>query len=358
MVAVTYFLLAFIISLLLTPLVARLAVRNGVVAYPGGRRIHQGIKPLLGGLSISVASLGLWLVCFPFSVRLISVLCAGVLIVVVGVIDDIAGLKPRLKLAGQLVAAAVFILPHLNRLAVLRGYALRGPFWALITAVAAILFMVLAVNAFNLIDGLDGLATGTAIIITLALCSVAWLGGGGRIMEALIIFLGACLGFFLYNFHPAKVFLGDTGSMLLGYLLSVAFLHTLSGPATPAVLMGGALIFAYPALDLAYAVYRRLRNKTSIFQSDRGHIHHLVLSMGLSKRKTALVLHLGSLLFAGPGVYLMTAPVNGNLVWPAAALALGGVVLLFRWLLRFSRRARALAPGEAQPAGPGRSPGA
>jgi UDP-GlcNAc:undecaprenyl-phosphate GlcNAc-1-phosphate transferase len=290
---------------LLTPLVRGLASHFDIVDEPDEeRRVHTGRVPRLGGLAVLVAVLGAlctpWLFGFDALVNLaarhweLHWLLAGTLIATaVGIIDDVWQIGPLPKLAGHTVAAA---------LAIVGGYAIRvvtNPFTGTIIdlgsfgTVVTMFWIVGITNAFNLIDGLDGLAAGVALIaaLTVSVLAVAQ----GRPDAALLAtpLAGALLGFLLYNFHPASIFLGDSGAFLLGYVLSVLSIQGLQKGPTVAILLVPVLALGFPIVETLVTIQRRYARSGTIglLRSDADHIHHRLLMGGMSQRRAVLVLY-------------------------------------------------------------------
>jgi len=261
-----------------------------------------------------------------------------IILVATGLIDDLYNLKPILKLAGQTAAASIVVLWNAHLFRFMVEY-----FERLFLPEAVVLFLiigwvVLMVNAFNLIDGMDGLAAGTAAIIFLALAALSYIEGGRpNVLGVQLIGAGACLGFLVFNFNPAKIFMGDTGSMLLGFILASSHLFAIKFPFSAQLVLGSMFIFAYPALDVSYAIYRRLCSKCPIFKADRGHIHHVLLSMGFSVRKTAIIIYLVNIAFASIAVLLLSFNISARALFVIGILTAAGVILLFRRLLQISR---------------------
>ena len=195
-----------------------------------------------------------------------------------------------------------------------------------------IVFVVLMINAINLIDGLDGLAAGTAAIIFIAMAVINLINGGSANMLGLqVIGAGACIGFLIYNFNPASVFMGDTGSMLIGYLLASTYILSANGIVSTSLVLGSILIFGYPALDTTFAVIRRLRNGTSIFHADKGHIHHVLISLGFSVREALWRLYALNIFFAGLAVVLLCLHLSS---WSILLFGVFLVVFMF-WALNY-----------------------
>jgi len=208
-------------------------------------------------------------------------------------------------------------------------------------------WVVLIINAFNLIDGLDGLAAGTAAIIFVAMAiSLVITDGNPNILGVQLIGLGACLGFLIFNFNPAKIFMGDTGSMLLGFALATMHLYTIKYPFSAQLVLGSMFIFAYPALDIAYAIFRRIYGKHSLFIGDKGHIHHIILSLGFSVRKTVLIIYLANIVFAMTAVLLLVLEIPAPYIMVIGIITALFVVALFRILLTISKRNGIVVEGQ------------
>ncbi|RKO65669.1 MraY family glycosyltransferase [Desulfofundulus salinus] len=315
-------LLAGGITLAATPWVRRQAFRWGAVDRPNARKVHKGVMPRLGGLAVYAGFVTAVLATMQPTRSLYGLLLGMTLIMLLGALDDIRGLSPRVKLAGQ-VAAALVLLP----LGV-QVYFVTNPFNGHIIdlgwlGIPITIFWVVAVtNAVNLIDGLDGLAGGVSCIAALTMAVVGWtqwqvFGAAGQreiIMLALML-AAALLGFLRYNFHPAKIFLGDSGSMLLGYTLAVMAIMGLTKSVTAVSVLVPLVILGIPLLDTFFAVLRRYHRHRPIFQPDKEHLHHQLLALGLSHRQAVLVIYGISALLGASAVVL-------NLVATDQALAL------------------------------------
>ncbi len=325
-------------TLLFTPVVIRFALLRDIVDRPGKHKTHSRAMPLLGGLAI-FASFALMLFLFlPMDDKLISLVVATLVLVITGLIDDLFGIRPYYKLCGQTLAAAIVILGNLRIFRFMFAYFEQFGIPMVVVTALIIGWVVLMVNAFNLIDGLDGLAAGTAAIIFLAMTAITVIGGGSPNMLAVqLIGAGACLGFLVYNFEPARIFMGDTGSMLLGFILATAHLFTINHPFSGQLVLGSMFILAYPALDVGYALFRRVLNRSSIFKADKSHIHHVLRGLGLSVRKTVLVIYAMNLFFALLAVLLLSIDIETPLLLVLWILTALGVVLFFRALLGFSK---------------------
>jgi UDP-GlcNAc:undecaprenyl-phosphate/decaprenyl-phosphate GlcNAc-1-phosphate transferase len=329
----------FFMTVVLTPLISKFAINKAILDKPGAHKIHSKAKPLLGGVAIFVVFTFMLLFFFPTDDKLTTLVLATLVLVITGLIDDIYDLKPLIKLSGQTIAAAIVVLGNIHLYVVLLNYFNRFSIPDFVVLFFIIGWIVLMINAFNLIDGLDGLAVGTAAIIFLSMAILSVIEGGrANILGVQLIDLGACLGFLRYNFYPAKIFMGDTGSMLLGFILATTHLYTIKYPFSAQLVLGSMFIFAYPALDVAYTFYRRICNRCSIFHADRGHIHHVLLSLGFSVRKTVLIIYAVNFLFAALAIVLLSLQISPRLLLFLWIATFCGVTALFIYLLKLSEQ--------------------
>lgn len=290
---------SFLVCFVLTPFCRDFFGILGVVDRPDSyRKTHARPIPHAGGIAIVVAyfvafvvlALGWWQGLFnpgDPAIRLVARLSpAVILIFAVGLYDDLRGLSPWKKLAGQLAAAAyaVWVGVHLG---IPPGY--TGPLFVLYPV--GIFWLVLCANAFNLIDGLDGLATGVGLIASASLLIAALIHHNPGLALVITPLIGALLGFLYYNFNPASIFLGDSGSQLIGFLLGCFVLIGNQHATTGLDRVAPFVALAFPLFEVAISVLRRFLRKRPIFGSDRNHIHHRVLAFGLSHRNAALVLY-------------------------------------------------------------------
>jgi len=302
------------VAFALTPLVQWAAIRAGVLAQPGGRHIHRSPIPRLGGIAVYLAFLAAVLAVLPLGGAIgvtlegrhvvltvpftlgverpvIGVLWGATLVTILGIIDDIWGVAPMAKLFGQVASAIVPLSFGLGMDVLtnpLGGMLFLGPFGLALT----VAWLVALCNVMNLIDGIDGLAAGIAAIAggTVLVASVQRGDAGTAILAAALV--GSTLGFLPYNSNPARIFLGDAGSMLLGYLLgSLSVLGAYKSYTALALLVPLAAL-GVPVFDTALAIVRRWRTGRPIFQADMDHLHHRLLQRGLSQRQTAAVLYL------------------------------------------------------------------
>lgn len=307
------FVLAMIIAAALTPLVRRLALRMGAVDAPGGRRVHGQQVPRLGGVAVVVACLvplGLLFIRETGVARLflerpllvLGLAVGGLLMAGLGVLDDLRGVRAWHKLWFQILAALVAFacgfriegvdLPWL-------GYLSMGVFALPVT----VFWIVGVVNALNLIDGLDGLAGGVAFFVCFTNFVVAWLNGAPLVMLLSATLGGAILGFLLYNFNPASIFMGDSGSMFLGYVLATSSMLGASVKnSTTVALLVPIIALGLPIMDTLFAMLRRFLERRPMFAPDRSHIHHRLLELGITHRRAVLILYGISVVFTGAAI--------------------------------------------------------
>jgi len=286
---------ASIACLALTPVVRCVALRVGAVARPGDRSVHTTPVPHLGGVALFLAFLlsGGYFAGWN-EPGVLGVLVGGALILVVGVIDDVFNLPPSVKLGGMVLAAYVLTLFGVCIDHITNPFDPAGPyvFLANLSMPLTILWVVCCVNVMNLIDGLDGLAAGISSIACFILLFAAVQTGQPHTAIILVAALGgASLGFLPFNFNPARIFMGDAGSMFIGYTIgAISVLGTLK--STTVVALGiPVLALGLPVFDTCLAIVRRWRAGRPISQADRDHLHHKLLQMGLSQREVVLIMY-------------------------------------------------------------------
>lgn len=315
--------LLVIISAAITPFIRRLAFVLGAVDNPNARRVNKKPMPTIGGLGIFVSfNIGQFVLLrneFPTH-ELFSMLLASSVIILTGLIDDILELKPRQKMLGIFIAALViYFLAGIKMSEVTVPWVgtVQLGWWSFPITI----FWILALtNAVNLIDGLDGLATGVSIIslITMGIVGFFFLYTWQHYVPLMCIMLAACLiGFLPYNFHPAKIFLGDTGALYIGFMISVLSLKGLKD-VTFISLLVPIIILGVPITDTIYAMIRRRLNKKPISEADKHHLHHQLMRMGLSHRQTVLAIYGLSLIFSFVSLLSISAP-----KWGVIPLMLG-----------------------------------
>jgi UDP-GlcNAc:undecaprenyl-phosphate GlcNAc-1-phosphate transferase len=285
------FLVAFVVALVLTPLVGRLARRVGAVDAMKERGLASAATPLLGGLAIFAAVLIAAALFVPMNDQIRGLLYASALITVVGAIDDARDLSPGVKLAGQVAAALICVLAgvRVDNVTV----PLIGPvtFGEDAGGIITVFGLVLIMNVVNFSDGVDGLAAGVCAISAAAFAIIAFdLGREAAAVLAAIV-SGAALGFLVHNFHPASVFMGDCGSNLLGLLLGGIIVEGSLKTNALIALVVPLVVLAVPFLDTGFVVAKRIKYRRPVYRGDSNHFHHRLNRIGFSQRRTVLYLY-------------------------------------------------------------------
>ena len=332
---------------LITPFVKTLAMKAGAFINLRSRDTHTVVTPRWGGIgmwiSMSITFLvvsHLPLVSKSFGREATGIFLAGTFIMILGALDDLYDLDSITKFAGQAVAGGILLLHGVQILWLpINGIYILPPS---IGQLLTILFVMVVINAINFVDGLDGLATGIVAICAMAFFGFSYLlavvnglnrAGAPSLITAIII--GVCIGFLPHNYHPARIFMGDSGAMFLGLLLSAAAitltgqidLNAITNQSSNKVLLPLLLpfsILAIPLIDLSMAIIRRLRAGRSPFTADKEHLHHRLLSMGNSHRRTSAILYSWTAMFAFP-----TAIAAFATIWIALSVGLGIFIFSF-----------------------------
>ncbi|WP_018086326.1 MraY family glycosyltransferase [Desulfurispora thermophila] len=314
--------LAVILALATTPWVIKKAYSWGALDCPNQRKVHCRVMPRLGGLAVYLSFVPAVLLGLPLNSQIIGLLLGLTIIMALGMTDDIKDISPRTKLLGQILAA-LLVVPFGIKVGFLTNPLNGQLIWLGWWSVPVTVFWLVAVtNAVNLIDGLDGLAGGVSLIAALTMAAVAWtqwhffgLGGQYEVIALALLLAAALLGFLRYNFHPARIFLGDSGSMLLGFALAALSVMGLTKSATAISVFLPPLILGIPLLDTFFAIVRRFKQNRPIFQADKEHLHHQLLARGLSHRQTVLVIYGISVLLGASALLLnLLAPDNAVLL--------------------------------------------
>ena len=317
--------------------VGAFARRIGAMDRPGeSRRVHDHPIPRLGGLAIFLGFLAGLLLFTSVTRPLRGILLGSAVIVVLGVADDIYDLNPWVKLLVQTIAAVIALLHGVEIRILTNPVHFAGGVISLgaLSAPITLLWIVGMTNALNLIDGLDGLAAGVAGISCASMLAVSLFLPRATDVSVLLGALGgACLGFLPYNRNPARIFMGDTGALLLGYVLSTASVVGLLKMYTAVTFAMPLLALALPLFDTVFAVVRRLSHGENPMKADRGHIHHRLLAMGLNQKQAVAILY-GFSVLLGLAAVLLAA--NGSVrFW---LLLLAGTAVAAVWLWLFLRR--------------------
>lgn len=310
--------IAFCISLFATPLVRRLAFRVGAIDVPKDeRRVHKKPIARIGGLAIIVSTIltlamnfvlankSNW--SFNIDKNAIGVVLGCAIIIVVGILDDIRPQRARLKLVCQIIASfLVVLLSNVRVMAISNPFSNSGVLVLnyYVSCFVTAFWIVGITNAINLIDGLDGLAAGVSTISYISIFFVSMILGDVRTSMMAIILAGSVLGFLPYNFNPAKIFMGDTGSTFLGFTLAIISVSGTLKACTAISIVIPVLILGLPLFDTTFAILRRFFSGRPIMEADRGHIHHKLMDMGLSQKQVVLLMYFISAVLGVSAVWI------------------------------------------------------
>lgn len=303
--------ICFISSILLTPLVKKLAFKIGATDKPNHRKVHQKIMPRLGGLAIYLSFIIGMLVLRPEDPYALSIIIGSIIIVITGILDDMIELSAKVKLIAQIAAAAIVVIwggVHVQFINLPFGGHIEFGYFSI---PMTIIWIVGITNAINLIDGLDGLAAGVSSIALITISGMAIIMGDGYVTAVASIVLASTLGFLIYNFHPAKIFMGDTGALFLGYMISVLSLLgfknvTLISFIVPIIILG------VPISDTFFAIIRRIVNKKPLSAPDKSHLHHCLLRLGFTHRQTVLMIYAMAAFFGLAAIIFSQAKLLGG----------------------------------------------
>lgn len=330
------FFLSGILSFLLTPPVKKLAYRIGAIDVPkDGRRMHKRPTPRLGGLAIFGGFLVAAIVTGHITPQRLWILAGAAVIVVLGIFDDRNALSAKFKFVVQIVAAAIPVIFGNLRIAMFTNPFLFSDslYWNLgaLSIPITILWIVAITNAVNLIDGLDGLAVGVSSIASMTMLAVALFIGETEIAVILAALAGACVGFMPYNLNPASIFMGDTGSTFLGYMLATLSIQGLFKVYALISFAVPFLILGLPIFDTAFAIVRRVLSGRSPLAPDRGHVHHRLIDMGFNQKQAVAILYVISVVLGLIAVVLTTSGELRAMVLVAAVI-IGLIVSGFLFL--------------------------
>ncbi len=320
---------AAVVSFLATPLVKTLACKVGAIDVPrDNRRMHEVPIPRLGGLAIFIAFILSVLVFAKIDRQMQGILLGSVVIVVLGVLDDIMTLRALPKFIVQILAACIAIYYGCSIQIVSNPNLLSAvPYLNLgwLSAPVTVIWIVAITNAVNFIDGLDGLAVGVSAISTASLLVIALMVSESNIAVILAALLGACLGFIPYNFNPAKIFMGDTGSTFLGYILACLSIQGLFKMYAIISFAVPFLILGVPIFDICFAFLRRIAKGQNPMVADRGHVHHRLIDMGFSQKQSVAITYLITAILGLSAVVLTTSGEVRAMILIAAVFIVGGI---------------------------------
>ena len=310
------FLLSFSLSIILTPIIRRIAVLKGYIAKPREDRWNKKPTALLGGIAVFLSFVIPYALFANFNIQYMGIMLAGCFMFGVGLFDDIVHIKPYTKLLGQIIVAALLVN---------FGIKINIIPYPLISIPITILWIVAVVNSFNLLDNMDGLSGGIGAVVGLILFLFSALNGNFEVGLPALILAGSLLGFLKYNFNPAQIFMGDSGSMFIGFMLGAI---TLQGSwKEPAhlvmVLLIPLLILAVPIFDTMFVTLMRSFNSRKIFQGGKDHISHRMVVLGLSEKRTVIALYVISAIFGGISILSMfVSPVVTTILILLAVISL------------------------------------
>lgn len=325
MMLILTLILCFLLTLGITPLVKKLAYKVGATDQPNVRKVHQKIMPRLGGLAIYIGFIAGFLILRPEDPYAGAIILGSAVILLTGMADDIFELSPRLKLLGQLTAAFTVVLGgvQIEFINLPFGGVLEfGMFSIPIT----ILWIVGITNAINLIDGLDGLAAGVSTIGLATIGFMAMLKGDVFVMSLALILIVSTLGFLYFNFHPAKIFMGDTGALFLGYMIAVLSMLGFKN-VTMISLIVPLIILGVPISDTFFAIIRRIVNKSPLSAPDKSHLHHCLLRIGFTHKQTVIIIYAIAAMFSLAAIIFSMSTVWG------AMIVIAVLLIAIEWLI-------------------------
>ena len=291
------FFTAFALALVFTPIAMKIAPLIGAVDIPkDGRRMHTKAMPRFGGLAIFVGTIASLTIYAGSHEKIFPVIIGGTLIYILGVIDDLKNLPAKFKFLYQTGVAVLMYVMGL-RITLITNFLGEGAlhFGDVVCFVVTVLWIVGITNTINLIDGLDGLAAGLASIASLSIAYVAYIHGDKYGMMvvclAMLCLAGGCIGFLPFNFHPAKIFMGDGGSLFLGFMIAVLSVVGPLKQTTVIAVVVPVIVLGIPIFDTAFAILRRLASGRPIMEADKGHLHHRLMDSGYGQKRAVLMLY-------------------------------------------------------------------
>lgn len=294
------FLAAFAITFLQMPFTIKFAKKKGFLDVPkDNRRVHKKPIPVGGGIAMVISVSILMLFFLPINKSLVLTIIASLIIAISGLYDDKKGLSPKLKFIFQILAAVILIIAGMKIEFVTNPFDSNDALLILnMLSIPVTIFWVCGItNTINLIDGLDGLASGVSMICAISMFFITYNMGRYDVSLVCALVAGACLGFLPFNFNPAKIFMGDTGALYLGFMLSYISISGFLKQAAILMIFVPVLILGVPVFDTAFAMVRRKLSGKSMVEADKGHLHHRLLKMGLNQRQTVVILYSISAIF-------------------------------------------------------------
>ena len=326
----------FVFVALITPIIKKIASHVGAMDIPDKRKVHEFPMPRLGGLGIYAGFLLGYMIFGEHTATMNSILIGSFVLIITGMIDDIKPMKASHKLVGQLIAALIVVLYGNLLLRDISFFGMYINFGALAYPIT-IIFILGCINCLNLIDGLDGLASGISAIFFLTIGIIAYCQGRiGLSVVITFIMFGSTLGFLVHNFHPAKIFMGDTGSMFLGFIISVITLLGFKTIISTSIIIPLCILIV-PILDTLCTIIRRKLKGESIGTPDKSHFHHQLLRRNYGVSGTVIVIYVITALFSAASViWLLVDKEIGYIIY--GLLLFGLMIFVFRTDILFEQR--------------------
>ncbi|MEW8970534.1 MAG: MraY family glycosyltransferase [Mesobacillus sp.] len=312
----------FIASILITPLVKKFALKIGATDAPNQRKVHAKVMPRLGGLAIYISFVIGLLILRPEAEYNTAIILGSLIIIITGVLDDMMELSAKIKMLGQLAAAGLVVVWGGVQVTFINIPFIDSQIQFGFMSIPITIFWIVGItNAINLIDGLDGLAAGVSSIALITISGMAIIMGDQYTVMLASIVLASTLGFLIYNFHPAKIFMGDTGALFLGYMIAVLSLLGFKNVTFISFIVP-VIILGVPISDTFFAIIRRIVNKQPLSAPDKSHLHHCLLRLGYTHRQTVLMIYAMAAFFGLAAVIFSQAKLWGSFVLIAILLLL------------------------------------
>lgn len=327
---IAFFLMSFILSLYFVPYLIKKAFRWRILDSPGLRKIHNKLKPRIGGIPIFLAYALMLMSTEIFVPKIITLLVGSTLVFFLGLFDDIINIKAFPKLCIQILIAFLTVSSNwgfgmaIREIYILDNFSVN---LGLLALPVSILWIIAVMNSFNLIDGLDGLAGGISILVLIVLAVSSLYFGHPKTTLICLMLIGSILGFLRFNFYPSRLFMGDAGSLLLGYNIAVLSIITVMNQPKPMSFMIPVLACGVPLYDTITSIMRRILRKQNIFFADGEHIHHKILKAGLSHKDTVIFLYLVSFFLSIGALLILFISENASLMYVATLIIILNFVL-------------------------------
>ncbi|ERM17084.1 MraY family glycosyltransferase [Brevibacillus halotolerans] len=312
---------AMVVAFIATPYVKKLAIKIGAVDAPNDRKVHTKIMPRMGGLAIFIGFVvALFIFLKPLTNEMLGIFIGGTIVLITGILDDKYQLSPKWKLLGQIIGTAVVVIGFGLKIGVVNlpfgdvGLDFSAGWLAVLAIPITMVWIIGVTNAINLIDGLDGLSAGVSGIATATMGVMAIIMKDTGVAMYCFILLGAIIGFLYFNFHPAKIFMGDTGALFLGFNLAALSIMGFKEAVFVSFIIP-IVVLGVPLWDTFFAIVRRILNNKPISSADKGHLHHCLLNMGLSHRTTVITIYGMSAFFGGAAILLTKVTNAQHTIW-------------------------------------------